>query len=54
MKIMKFCLMTGLAFGLPFAAAAQQSVAKAAPSNIEHCHALSHAYSSSFVPSVPR
>ena len=28
MKIVKFCLMTGLAFGLPFAAAAQQNVAE--------------------------
>ena len=55
MKIMKFCLMTSLAFGLPFAAAAQQNiakgtpadnVAKATPSDIQYCHALSHAYSS--------
>ena len=41
MKIMKFCVMTSLAFGLPFAAAAQQNVAKAAPSDIEYCHTLS-------------
>jgi len=45
MKIVKFCLMTSLAFGLPFAATAQQDVAKAAPSDIQYCHALSHAYS---------
>ena len=45
MKIMKFCLMTSLAFGLPFAATAQQDVAKASPSDIQYCHALSHAYS---------
>jgi hypothetical protein len=45
MKIMKICLMTSLAFGLPFAAAAQQNVAKATPSDIQYCHALSHAYS---------
>ena len=45
MKIMKFCVMTSLAFGLPFAAAAQQNVAKAAPSDIEYCHTLSRAYS---------
>jgi hypothetical protein len=45
MKIMKFSLMTSLAFGLPFAAAAQQNVAKAAPSDIEYCHTLSRAYS---------
>jgi hypothetical protein len=42
MKIMKFFLMTSLAFALPFAAAAQQNIAKATPSDI---HALSHAYS---------
>jgi hypothetical protein len=46
MKIVKFCLMASLAFGLPFAAAAQQNVAKAAPSDIQYCHALSRAYSS--------
>jgi hypothetical protein len=46
MKIVKFCLITSLAFGLPFAAAAQQNVAKATPSDIQYCHALSHAYSS--------
>src|SRR5882724_1175220 len=45
MKIVKFCLMTGLVFGLPFAAAAQQNVAKGTPSDIEYCLALSHAYS---------
>ena len=45
MNIVKFCLMTGLAFGLPFAATAQQDVAKAAPSDIQYCHALSPAYS---------
>src|SRR3981081_4648725 len=45
MKIIKFCVMTSFAFGLPFAAAAQQNVAKAAPSDIEYCHTLSRAYS---------
>ncbi|HEV7543618.1 MAG TPA: hypothetical protein VGO42_03645 [Reyranella sp.] len=45
MKIMKFCVMTSFAFGLLFAAAAQQNVAKAAPSDIEYCHTLSRAYS---------
>jgi|SRR5580704_11739498 hypothetical protein len=45
MKIMKFCLMTSLVFGLPFAATAQQDVAKASPSDIQYCHTLSHAYS---------
>jgi hypothetical protein len=46
MKIAKFCLMTSLAFGLPFAATAQQSVAKGSPSDIEYCNALGKAYSS--------
>src|SRR5262249_17789507 len=45
MKIMNVCLMTGFAFSLPFAAAAQQDVAKASPADIQYCHALSHAYS---------
>ena len=45
MNIVKFCLVTSLAFGLPFAATAQQDVAKAAPSDIEYCHTLSRAYS---------
>src|SRR3981081_4963926 len=45
MNIVKFCLVTILAFGLPFAAPSQQEVAKGAPSDIQYCHALSHAYS---------
>jgi hypothetical protein len=54
MKIVKFCLMTSLAFGLPFAAAAQQNVAKgtpadnvakATPADIHYCNALAKAYS---------
>jgi hypothetical protein len=45
MRMMKFCLMTGLAFGLPFAAAAQ-NVAKGTPSDIKYCNALAKSYSS--------
>jgi hypothetical protein len=45
MRIVKLCLMTGLAFGLPCAAGAQQYVAKATRSDIHYCHALSLAYS---------
>ncbi|SRR6266550_7838283 len=48
MKIVKFCLMTGLAFGLPFAAAAQQDVAKGTPSDIKYCDALGKAYARMF------
>jgi hypothetical protein len=40
--------MTGLAFGLPFAANAQPNVAKATPSDIEYCNALGKAYSRMF------
>jgi hypothetical protein len=47
MKIVKFCLMMGLAFGLPFAAAAQQNVAKGTP-DIKYCNALAKSYSSLF------
>jgi hypothetical protein len=45
MRMVKFCLMTGLAFGLPFAAAAQ-NVAKGTPSDIKYCNALARSYSS--------
>jgi hypothetical protein len=48
MKIVKLCLVTGLAFGLPFAAAAQQNVAKGTPSDIKYCNALAKSYSSMF------
>jgi hypothetical protein len=46
MRMVKFCLMTGLAFGLPFAAAAAQNVAKGTPSDIKYCNALAKSYSS--------
>src|SRR5882757_6752499 len=48
MKIVKFCLMMGLGFGLPFAAAAQQNVAKGTPPDIKYCNALAKSYSSLF------
>jgi len=48
MRIGKFCLMTGLAFGLPFAAAAQHNVATGTPSDIKYCNALAKSYSSMF------
>ena len=48
MKIVKFCLVTGLAFGLPFAAPAQQNVAKGTASDIKYCNALAKSYSSMF------
>jgi hypothetical protein len=47
MTIVKFCLMTGLAFGLPVAAAAQ-NVAKGTPADIKYCNALVRSYSSLF------
>jgi hypothetical protein len=48
MKSVRFGLMTALAFGLPFAATAQQSVAKATSSDIKYCAALAKSYSSLF------
>jgi hypothetical protein len=48
LKIVKFCLMTGLAFGLPFAAAAQQNVAKESLPDIKYYNALARSYSSLF------
>jgi hypothetical protein len=47
-KIVKLCLMTGLAIGLPFAAGAQQNVARATPSDIKYCNALAKSYSSMY------
>jgi len=46
MRIVNFCLMTGFAFGLPFAAAAQPNVAKGSPADIKYCNALAKSYSS--------
>jgi hypothetical protein len=46
MKIVNFCLMTGLAFGLSVAAAAQHHVARGTPSDIKYCNALAKSYSS--------
>jgi hypothetical protein len=48
MKSVRFGLMTALAFGLPLAATAQQSVAKGTPSDIKYCDALAKSYSSMF------
>jgi hypothetical protein len=45
MKIVSFCLMTGLAFGLPFAASAQQS---GSPGDVKYCNALAKSYQSMF------
>jgi len=47
MKSVRLGLMTALAFGLPLAATAQQSVAKGTPSDIRYC-ALAKSYSSLF------
>ena len=47
MKTAKICLMAGLAFGLPFAATAQ-NVARGGPSDIKYCNALAKSYSSMF------
>ncbi len=44
MRMVKFCLMTGLAFGLPFAAAAQQNIANGTPADIKYCNALAKSY----------
>ncbi|SRR6266852_1187378 len=48
MRIVNFCLMTGLAFGLPLAAFAQQNLARANPADIRYCNALAKSYSSLF------
>jgi hypothetical protein len=42
MKSLSFGLMTALAFGLPLAATAQQSVAKGTPSDIKYCAAMAN------------
>ena len=48
MKSVTFGLMTALAFGLPIAATAQQSIAKGGPSDVRYCNALAKSYSSLF------
>ena len=47
MKIAKLCLLAGLAFGLPFAATAQ-NVARGGASDVKYCNALAKSYSSLF------
>jgi hypothetical protein len=47
MKIVGFCLMTALAFGLPFAASAQQSGA-GGPADTKYCNSLAKSYQSLF------
>lgn len=48
MKIVTLCLMTGLVFGLPFAASAQQNVARGTTADIRYCNTLAKSYSSMF------
>jgi hypothetical protein len=48
MKIVNFCLMTGLVLGLPTIASAQQNVAGGTSSDIKYCNALAKSYSSLF------
>jgi hypothetical protein len=48
MKLVRFGVMTAVAFGLPFAATAQQNVAKGTPSDVKYCAALAKSYSSMF------
>ena len=48
MKIVNLCLMTGVVFGLPFAASAQQNVARGTVADIKYCNALAKSYSSLF------
>jgi hypothetical protein len=47
MKIVGFCVMTGLAFGLPLAASAQQGGA-GSPGDVKYCNALAKSYQSMF------
>jgi hypothetical protein len=44
MKIVGFCLMAGVALGLPFAASAQQG--GGSPGDIKYCNALAKSYQS--------
>lgn len=48
MMLVRFGLMTALAFGLPVAATAQQSIAKGSPADVKYCNALAKSYSSMF------
>jgi hypothetical protein len=46
MKIVNYCLIAGLTFGLPLAAAAQQNAATANASDVKYCQTLAQAYGS--------
>jgi len=48
MKIVVFCMTTGLAFSLPFAAFAQQSPATGTPADTQYCRALARAFNDLF------
>jgi hypothetical protein len=45
MKVMSFCVVTGLAFGLAAAASAQQA---ASPGDVKYCTALAKSYQTMF------
>jgi hypothetical protein len=48
MTLVRFGLITALAFGLPVAATAQQRIANGSPSDVKYCNALAKSYSTMF------
>jgi hypothetical protein len=46
MKIVNYCLIAGLTFGLPLAAAAQQNAAAGSAADVKYCETLAQSYSS--------
>jgi hypothetical protein len=46
MKIVDYCLIAGLAFGLPLAAAAQQNAVTGSAADVKYCETLAQTYSS--------
>ncbi len=46
MRVMNYCVIAGLAFGLPLAAEAQQAAGRGTPSDVKYCETLAQSYGS--------
>ena len=50
MKVVKLCVMAGLAVGVSLAASAQQGTAGGTPADVKYCNALARSYQSMWPP----
>jgi len=46
MRVLNYCLIAGLTFGLPLAATAQQPAGKGSASDVKYCQTLAQSYGS--------